>query len=296
MATKEKFMREPKMMTTEPSVDEVGMGMKKGGKTKKMAMGGNPMAGYPARPRARMAPSASMGRAPMGRAPMARASMEQPMSMGSAPASVMRKKGGEVESKATHMSEMKKIGKVEKELKSHESKSASKAHKGLKMGGSSKYAKDNTPGGLLGGISATRANKKGTTGGIELTGYKSGGTALAAKGDRFQARSAMKPKIDINDKVVSARTNKKTSGSTGKVANTVAGGKPAGFKNGGSVASKGMAVAKTYMTKINTACGKPAVKGKTGKIEGSKFKEGGHATMACKAEGGFTAMKKMAKC
>lgn len=281
MATKKKFMREPKMMTTEPSVDEVGMGMKKGGKTK-MAMGGNPMAGYPARPRARMAPPAAMGRAPMN--------------MGAVPPSVMRKKGGEVESKSTHMSEMKKIGKVEKELKSHESKSASKGHKGLKMGGSSKYAKDNTPGGLLGGISATRANKKGTTGGIELTGYKSGGTALAAKGDRFQARSALKPKIDINDKVVSARTNKKTSGSTGKVANTVAGGKPAGFKKGGSVASKGLSLAKTYMTKTNTALGQPAVKGKTGKIEGSKFKDGGHAVMACKAEGGFTAMKKMAKC
>lgn len=285
MATKKKFMREPKMMTTEPSVDEVGMGMKKGGKTK-MAMGGNPMAGYPARPRARMAPSASMGRG-MPTAPMA---------MGSAPPSVMRKKGGEVESKASHKSEMKAIGKVEKELKSHESKSASKGHKGLKMGGSSKYAKDNTPGGLLGGISATRANKKGTTGGIELTGYKKGGTALAAKGDRFQARSALKPKIDINDKVVSARTNKKTSGSSGKVANTVSGGKPAGFKKGGSVSSKGLSLAKTYMTKINTACGQPAVKGKTGKIEGSKFKDGGHATMACKAEGGFTAMKKMAKC
>jgi hypothetical protein len=286
MATKKKFMREPKMMTTEPSVDEVGMGMKKGGKTKKMAMGGNPMAGYPARPRARMTPSPAMGRA----------SMQQPMAMGSVPASVMRKKGGEVESKAVHKSEMKAIGKVEKELKSHESKSASKAHKGLKMGGSSKYAKNNTPGGLLGGISATRANKKGTTGGIELTGYKNGGTALAAKGDSFQARSAMKPKIDINDKVVSARTNKKTSGSTGKVANTVAGGKPAGFKKGGSVTSKGMAIAKTYMTKINTACGKPAVKGKTGSIEGSKFKNGGHATMTCKKEGGFTQMKKMAKC
>jgi len=282
MATKKKFMREPKMMTTEPSVDEVGMGMKKGGKTKKMAMGGNPMAGYPARPRARMTPPPAMGRAPMN--------------MGAVPPSVMRKKGGEVESKAVHKSEMKAIGKVEKELKSHESKSASKAHKGLKMGGSSKYAKNNTPGGLLGGISATRANKKGTTGGIELTGYKNGGTALAAKGDSFQARSAMKPKIDINDKVVSARTNKKTSGSTGKVANTVAGGKPAGFKKGGSVTSKGMAIAKTYMTKINTACGKPAVKGKTGSIEGSKFKNGGHATMTCKNEGGFAQMKKMAKC
>jgi len=170
-ATKKKFMREPMMKTTEPSVDEVGMGMKKGGKTKKMAMGGNPMAGYPARPRARMAPASAMGRT----------STQQPMAMGSVPSSVMRKKGGEVESKAVHMAEMKKLSKVGKELKSHESKPASKAHKGLKMGGSPK------------------------TGGIEVSKYKSGGT--------------------------------------------------------------------------------PA-----------KFKDGGHAVMTCKKEGGHTQLKKMAKC
>jgi hypothetical protein len=191
---------------------------------------------------------------------------------------------------------MKKIGKVEKELKHHEAMKASKAHKGLKMGGSARFAKDNTPGGLLGGVEATRANKKGTTGGIELTGYKKGGTALAAKGDRFQDRSALKPKIDINDKVVSARTNKKTSGSTGKVANTVSGGKPAGFKKGGSIGSKGMAVAKHYMNATNDGQKMPTVKGKTGKLELSKFKDGGHVAMTCKSTGGFTAMKKMAKC
>lgn len=279
MATK--FSRMPKMETTEPSVDEVGAGMKKGGKTKKMAMGGNPMAGFPARPRARMAPTAQVAR--------------PPMAMGSVPPAVMRKKGGEVETKAEHKAEMKKLGKVEKELKSHESKPASKGHKGLKSGGSSKFAKDNTPGGLLGGISATRANKKGTTGGIELTGYKKGGTALAAKGDRFQTKTTLKPKIDINDKVVSARTNKKTSGSTGKVANTVSGGRPAGFKKGGSIASKGMAVAKHYMNATNDGQKMPTVKGKTGKLELSKFKNGGHVAMTCKSEGGFTAMKKMCK-
>jgi hypothetical protein len=46
----------------------------------------------------------------------------------------MMKEGGE--SKAEHASEMKRIGKVEKELKSHEGKPASKGHKGLKTGGS----------------------------------------------------------------------------------------------------------------------------------------------------------------
>jgi hypothetical protein len=273
MATK--FSRMPKMETTEPSVDEVGAGMKKGGKTKKhMAMGGNPMSGMPMRPRARMAPTAVMGR-PTG------------MAMGSEPPSVMRKKGGEVESKAEHMSEMKKIGKVEKELKSHESKPASKGHKGLKSGGSAKFAKDNTPGGLLGGVEATRVNKKGTTGGIELTGYKKGGKALGAKGDRFETKTTLKPKIDINDKVVSARTNKKVSGSTGKL-------ELSKFKKGGS-ASKGMAVAKHYMNATNDGQKMSTVKGKTGKLELSKFKDGGHVAMSAKGVEGFTHMKKMCK-
>jgi len=272
MATK--FSRMPKMETTEPSVDEVGEGMKKGGKTKKMAMGGNPMAGFPARPRARMAPQQAMGRAPMQ------------MAMGSEPPSVMRKKGGEVETKAEAKAEMRKIGKVEKELKSHESKPASKAHKRLKSGGASKLAKDNTPGGLLVGVSATRANSKGTTGGIELTGYKKGGK-LGAKGDRFETKTTLKPKIDINDKVVSARTNKKTSGSTGKL-------ELSKFKKGGS--TSGMALAKHYMNATNDGQKMPSVKGKTGKIELSKFKSGGHVAITCKSEGGFTQMKKMAKC
>jgi hypothetical protein len=46
-----------------------------------------------------------------------------------------KKKGGEVESKASHESEMRRIGRVEKELKSHESMKASKAHAGLRNGG-----------------------------------------------------------------------------------------------------------------------------------------------------------------
>jgi hypothetical protein len=48
------------------------------------------------------------------------------------------KKGGKAEggeSKKTHMAEMSKMKGLEKELKSHESKPASKGHKGLKTGG-----------------------------------------------------------------------------------------------------------------------------------------------------------------
>jgi hypothetical protein len=47
----------------------------------------------------------------------------------------MMKKGGEVETPSQHKAEMKAIKGVGKELKQHEGKPASKAHKGLKTGG-----------------------------------------------------------------------------------------------------------------------------------------------------------------
>ena len=221
----------PKMATTEPSVDEVKM--KKGGK---MQYGGSPM---------------------MGRASMmgSRGAME-PMQR----AALLSKKGGEVESKATHMSEMKKIGKVEKELKSHESKSASKGHKGLKKGGS--------------------------TGGIEVSKYKTGGSALAAKGSAFQARSALKPKIDVQDKVVSATKNKAMGSKTGAL-------ELSKFKKGGTVSQN---VAGKYLNNMNGAQNTSVKKSKTGALELSKYKAGGHVAMTCKNEGGYTQMKKMAKC
>ena len=132
-----------KMETTEPSVElklKKGghVNMKKGGKAeaghKKMAMGGGAMdmmSGTPAlvgRPavnapvRAPMKPSmASRRKAMMPKKPAA------PMAM------PPMKEGGE--SKKTHMAEMSKMKGLEKELKSHESKPASKGHKGLATGG-----------------------------------------------------------------------------------------------------------------------------------------------------------------
>lgn len=129
-----------KMATTEPSVV---LKLKKGGSVaghkpmKKMDGGvmdslaasrsdqrvpprvtaGAPMAGAaPARP----------GLAARRRAIMGRRGMAAPM---------MSKKGGEVESPKMHAEEMKELKGVKKELKSHEAKPASKAHKGLKTGG-----------------------------------------------------------------------------------------------------------------------------------------------------------------
>lgn len=133
-----------KMMTTEPTVElklKKGghVNMKKGGKAegghKKMADGGGALgalAGTPAligRP-AVNAPVRAPGKPSMAsrrKAMMAKPAMPMPP----------MKKGGkaEGESMKEHMAEMSKMKGLEKELKSHESKPASKAHKGLKTGG-----------------------------------------------------------------------------------------------------------------------------------------------------------------
>jgi hypothetical protein len=140
-----------KMETTEPSVE---LKLKKGGKVVKKAdggmmgspmsadmppsmpaRGGMPMAGSPMKPSLAMRRRAMRGM-PAGAGPAGpvggAASMQPAM-----PAPAM-KKGGKAEggeSKKTHMAEMSKMKGLEKELKSHESKPASKGHKGLKTGG-----------------------------------------------------------------------------------------------------------------------------------------------------------------
>jgi len=124
-----------KMQTTEPSVE---LKLKKGGAVKKAdggLMGGNPMvtSGMPATggDMAAMAPKRP------SMAARRRAMMARPGGAGPAgpigAAGRMMKEGGE--SKATHKAEMSKMKGLEKELKSHESKPASKGHKGLKTGG-----------------------------------------------------------------------------------------------------------------------------------------------------------------
>ena len=126
----------PKMKTTEPSVE---LKLKKGGAAKK-ADGGAAMMSSPA--------PALMRQRPVVRRPTT---------------PLMRKEGGET--KAEHKAEMKKMGKIESELKAHEGKPASKAHKGLKVGG------------LLPGV--TKAHGSGTTGGVRSPGYKKGGSVAA---------------------------------------------------------------------------------------------------------------------
>jgi hypothetical protein len=250
------FKPEPKMKTTEPSVD---LKMKKGGKAK-MADGGMPMVeeGMPMR-----APM----RAPMGTMP-ARGMPMRPRGRGAMPPAMMaRKKGGEVESPKMHKSEMKQMGKIEKELKSHEGKPASKAHKGLKSGGMYRPQ----VGGLL---SEGKPHGKGTTGGIEGTGYKNGGV--------------LKPKINVQDKVVTAKQTKSFNTKSGGI-------EGAGYKKGGTVPAS---VASRYVNNIKDGSHPTKKGGKTGSIKQAPagFKDGGHVAMSCKDGGGFTAMKKMSKC
>ena len=172
---------------------------------------------------------------------------------------------------------------IKKAMKQHDAQEH-KGGKGTKLklrmgGGMAPKAGPNVMGGLAGGISATRPDKKGMTGGIEMSKYKSGG--LAAKG----AATARKYETTMND----ASKVKSAGSKTGSI-------ELSKFKRGGAVAAKGMAIANKYETKINDASSSKKVKGGTGGLEGSKYKAGGHVAMSCKAEGGYTAMKKMQKC
>jgi hypothetical protein len=58
---------------------------------------------------------------------------------------------------------------------------------------------------------------------------------------------------------------------------TTGGVRAPGYKNGGALNAKGMAIAKKYMTTTNSGDPMPTVKGGTKGLEGSKFKKGGLA-------------------
>lgn len=124
-----------KMQTTEPSVV---LKLKKGGSASHSRlhsegakegfspvkkMDGGVMGALSRAP----APTTPMGNPVAARAMAAKKLMQ--------PRRLKMKSGGEVETPSMHKSEMKAIGAVGKELKQHESKPASKAHKGLKTGG-----------------------------------------------------------------------------------------------------------------------------------------------------------------
>ena len=244
-----------KMMTTEPTVElklKKGghVNMKKGGKAesghKKMAMGGGAMealAGTPAlvgRP-AVNAPVRAPGKPSMAsrrKAMMAKPAM--PIGNPSMPSTPM-KKGGKAEggeSKATHKAEMSKMKGLEKELKSHESKPASKGHKGLATGG-------------------VALGQGGYKKGGNVKKYAKGG--VAGNGVIPESASAKGAGPYRNTEMHTAEYTGKSSGKTGGVKNGNGGGCATGgvaLGNGGGY-KKGGATKKAYATGGTVDSGKP---------------------------------------
>lgn len=192
-----------KMYTTEPTVE---LKLKKGGKVeKKMQVGGLSAPALPAR--GGMAPAAAPAKPSM----IARRRAMRVLPGGPAApvgmAARMMKEGGET--KAEHAAEMKKFSKLEGELKSHEGKPASKAHKGLKTGGVANaqggYKKGGrcyAEGGVIKSVAGEtkvvtgKADKSpAKTGEVKLGndgGYATGGVAKANAGGYKKGGSAKK--------------------------------------------------------------------------------------------------------
>ena len=286
-----------KMMTTEPTVE---LKLKKGGSVKKAdgGMMGSPMsaempssmpASMPARGgltmgKAPMKPSmanrrkAMMGR-PMGRsmAPPMTPPMASPAPMSATP----MKKGGETSS--MHKSEMKAIKGIGKELKSHEGKPASKAHKGLKTGGVVE-----AQGGYKAGGKVKMAMGGMMGGGMMDGSYKKGGMPMVMKDGKkvpsFMAGKMAKGGMACADGGIintegqggAYRNTKmhtsKSDHSSGKTG-TVKLGNGAGYKAGGGVKGQGI--------EGNVSSTPPGVTNmKTGAVRLSNaggFKKGGSA-------------------
>jgi hypothetical protein len=244
-----------KMETTEPSVE---LKLKSGGSVKK-AMGGS--MGAPM--------GASMASSAPARGGMMPVARPKRPTMAARRAAMMGMKGMKEggESKATHKAEMSKMKGLEKELKSHESKPASKAHKGLKSGGmacaTGGIAKSTKPGGYAtGGV----VNGQG--------GFKKGG-AIAKSGiinTEGQGGEYRNTKMDT----AKPDTN---SAPTGEVKLGNAGGYKKGgaakkhYATGGAVNNSGRAVA--YPAK------KPSAPVSNDRQSGT-FKTGGSVTPAQK--------------
>ena len=283
-----------KMMTTEPTVE---LKLKKGGKVeKKMQMGGMPSPAMPAAPaRGGMMPAASPGRPSM--AARRRAMMAMPA--GAAPAAPvgmagrMMKEGGE--SKATHKAEMSKMKGLEKELKSHESKPASKGHKGLKTGG----VVDGQGGYKAGGIintegqgGAYRDTKMHTsktdhspakTGGVKMGnggGYATGGVAKSngggyRKGGAAKKHYAAGGVVDSGAPVAMPQGRKKPS--TPVSINQLSGT----FKKGGSVTAAEGRLQKNFKSENATAMKQAkAYSNEVYSKYGKKMNEGGKVDLS----------------
>jgi len=237
-----------KMETTEPSIE---LKLKKGGAVKK-ADGGAMMAAIPST-RPTGAIGAPRGGMPVAARPAKPGIAARRAAMAGRP---MMKEGGET--KAEHKAEMSKMKGLEKELKSHESKPASKGHKGLATGGVAKSAK---PGNYAtGGV----VNGQG--------GYKKGGAIAKSgiintegQGGAYRNTKMDTAKVDTN------------SAPTGDVKLGNAGGYKKGgsakkaYATGGAVNDSGRAVAYPK---------KPVSQPVSNSRQSGTFKTGGSVTPA----------------
>jgi hypothetical protein len=243
-----------KMETTEPSIE---LKLKKGGSVKK-AMGGS--MGMPMDASMASSAPARGGMMPVARPKRPTMAARRAAMMGMKGMGGAMKEGGE--SKATHKAEMSKMKGLEKELKSHEGKPASKGHKGLATGGVLKSTK---PGNYAtGGV----VNGQG--------GYKKGG-AIAKSGI---INTEGQGGAYRNTKMVTA-TPDNNSAPTGEVKLGNGGGYKKGgatkkhFATGGAVNNSGHAVAMPAK--------KPSDPVSNDRQSGT-FKKGGSVTPAQKKE------------
>ena len=218
-----------KMMTTEPSVI---LKLKKGGSVKapKKMMDGGVMRGLAAAP----APGARGGMPPA----VAPARPSMAMRRKAMMARPMMKEGGE--SKAEHAAEMSKMKSLEKELKSHESKPASKGHKGLKTGGVVMGQAGFKEGGVI-GVAASEKGAKGyvktkvdTASGEHHTPKKTGDVAMGKPGGYKHGGSPKYAKGGGVEGNVSTSKPGPTNTTTGEVKKGNAGG----FKKGGALGKR----------------------------------------------------------
>jgi len=240
-----------KMETTEPSVI---LKLKKGGSVKK-AMGG--MMGAPM--------DASMASSMPSRGGMMPVATPKRPTMAARRAAMLgmkgmrggMKEGGE--SKSTHKAEMSKIKGLEKELKSHEGKPASKGHKGLATGGVA----------------------KGNAG-----GYKDGGMAMVEKGGKMVPDFAADGKGKMKHGGKAMATGGVVNGQGGYATGGVAMSNAGGYKKGGAT-KKAYATGGTVDTGKPVAMSqgdkKPSAPVSTNRISGT-FKTGGSVTPAQKKE------------
>ena len=256
-----------KMMTTEPSVE---LKLKKGGKVEKpkKMMNGGVMGALSATPgRGGMMPAARPARPTMAnrrKAMMGRPMMGRPMMA----------EGGE--SKSMHKAETSKMEGLEKELRSHESKPASKAHKGLNTGGVVMGQGGYKDGGMANGGKMPMKDGKPA-----FLSKKDGGMACA---DGGEIGKGILPE-SMSEKGAKSYKNTKMHGGKKDVTPQKTGevkmGKPGGYATGG--VAKANAGGYKEGGKVNRMMGGGMMDGGMGGY--STYKKGGAAKKAYAAGG-----------